>query len=68
MDLILHIAIAIGASTAILCVGTLIHRAGVRQGMAMARMAWNLTNDTDPLYEPPPFVGDDDTPGTGECG
>jgi len=40
------------AVMALLATGALIHRSGVRQGIRMASMAWNLKEGYDPLDEP----------------
>ena len=51
---------------AVLAFGVLIYRAGVRQGMLMAKMAWNIQNEDNPLddIEPAPK---DTSPDAGEC-
>lgn len=46
---------AICAFASGLLLGALIHRSGVRQGIRMARMAWNLKDGIDPLDEPAPM-------------
>lgn len=67
MDLILQIACAIGIAMILMAFGALLHSRGVDKGLRMARMAWNLKNDTDPLDEPGD-APDDGHPATGECG
>lgn len=61
-----YIALAAG-TVAVLVVGMLIHRAGVRQGMLLSKMAWNIQRGEDPLDDLDEGTTDT-SPDTGECG
>lgn len=61
-----YIALAAG-TVAVLAVGMLIYRAGIRQGMLMSKMAWNIQRGEDPLDDLEDGTTDT-SPDTGECG
>ena len=65
MSIDTYIALTAGI-VVVMAVGMLIYRAGVRQGMLMSKMAWNLQREEDPLEDLGP--GPKDTsPASGDC-
>lgn len=55
MDTVIITAAGVLAGIALLIIGALIHRSGVRQGLKMFRITQNIERGIDPLDEPQPM-------------